>query len=421
VAAVAAQAYLRNGESAKALVLFGQAMSAQARPALWAESFIAAHSGGSAASGSVLSAKSEDYARLAEVSGEPKALLGAAAIALASRDKSAAAAWLRKAVAKGVRPQAELLWDCGLYDELASSSDIDSNSRDLALMGDAAWLSSSRDLAKRRWERSVALAPRRSWKTYEKLALVSEGEVGQSYWARLRSAFFSAPSSVERDGALGAYVGFLMREGRESEALAILKQSTTGSSNGALPGKLAILELALRSSSMPEGRLASQYEALAAQRPLDPEVMGAALRTLSRRGMYGEVAVLREGAKRRGLKLEYGWYYDAEILAARGELPKALDVIKAAGAPGAEGLFALGSLYGALGDMTASADAYSKAAVAANGEERCEAYKALGSSLGSSGDGEGASRAYQAALAAWPDDAEAAMLARQSERKGQGN
>jgi tetratricopeptide (TPR) repeat protein len=288
-------------------------------------------------------------------------------------------------------------------------------------MGDAAWLSDRRDLAKRRWERSVALAPRRSWKSYEKLASVSEGEAGQSYWARLKSAFFSGPASSERDGAIGAYACFLAREGRENEALAILGRSSTASPDRALPGKLAVLGLAIRSASMPEGRIVSQYEALAAQRPLDPEVMGAALRTLSQRGMYGEVAVLRDGAERRGLGLEYGWYYEAEILAARGELSKAIGVIKTAGGQGAEGLFALGSLYSALGDNKASADAYSKAAIVATGKERCAAYKALGSSFLSSGDREGAARAYREALAAWPDDAEAAMLARQSERKGQGN
>jgi hypothetical protein len=417
VAAAAAQAYLRSGESAKAFALFGPALSADARPALWAEAFMAAHSGQGVASASALSATSEDYARLAEVSGEPKALLGAAVMALASHDKSAAAAWLRKAMAMGAQPRPELLWDCALYEELSLSSDIGIGSRDLALMGDAAWLSDRRDLAKRRWERSVALAPYRSWKSYEKLALASEGETGQSYWARLKSAFLSGPASSERDGAIGAYACFLAREGRESEALEILKRSASASTDRELPGKLAVLELAIRSASMPEGRIASQYEALAAVRPLDSEVMGATLRSLSQRGMYGEVAVLRDGAARRGLGLEYGWYYEAEVLAARGELSKAIDVIKAASDHGAEGLFALGSLYGALGDMKASADAYSKAAIATTGEERCAAYKALGSSLGSSGDGEGASRAYRAALAAWPDDAEAAMLARQSERK----
>ena len=416
VAAVAAQAYLRCGESVKAFALFGPALSADARPALWAESFIAAHSG----QGAVFSSTSSDYARLAEITGEPKALLGAAAMALASHDKSAAAAWLRKAMAEGVQPRPELLWDCALYEELSLSSDIGEDSRDLALMGDAAWLSGRGDLAKLRWERSVALAPRRSWKGYEKLALVSEGEAGQSYWARLNSAFFSGPASSERDGAIGAYACFLAREGHESEALTLLRRSAL-SSDRALPGKLAVEELAIRSASLPEGRIASQYETLAAQRPLDPEVMGAVLRTLSQRGMYGEVAVLRDSAAQRGLGLEYGWYYEAEVLAARGELTKAIDVIKAAGDHGAEGPFALGSLYGALGDMKASADAYSKATIAATGQERCAAYKALGASLGSSGDGEGAAQAYRAALAAWPDDAEAAMLARQSERKRSSN
>jgi hypothetical protein len=421
VAAAAAQAYLRGGRPSSALALFGRALSADARPALWAEAFIAANSGSQAAS-SLAAATSADYARLAEATGEPRAYLGAAALALAANDKDAAGSWLRVAMAKGVRPSAELLWDCGLYAELSSAYDLGLGSRDLALMGDAAWLSGSKELAARRWERSIALGPKRSYKSYEKLALVSEGEAAQSYWGRLKAAFLSGPPSVERDGALGAYAAYLVRGGREAEALSILEPALAGrASGGKASGRLAVLSLAIRSASMPEGRMAALYERLAAERPDDPEVMGAALKTLSRRGMYGEVAVLGASAASRGLKLEYGWYYEALVLAARGEFAAAIGVVKAHGARSAEGLFALGSLYEASGDLTAAAEAYSRSAAASGGEERCAAYKALGAALGSSGDGEGAAAAYRAALAASPEDAEAAMLARQSERKAPSN
>lgn len=405
VAAAAAQAYLRSGRPGKALALFGGSLSRATRPALWAEAFISA-----AESGAAPTATSADYAALASITGDSRAYLGAAAMALAARDRPAAASWLERAIAAGLSPSAELMWDCGLYGELSSSPDLGSGSRDLALMGDAAWLSGAEPLALRRWERSLALAPRRSYKSYEKLALVSEGEAAKSYWARLGAAFLSGPASAERDGALASYAARLAREGRADEALALLRGGGVEGS-----GSLAVLELAIRSGRMPEGRLVAQYEALAAERPEDPEVAGEVLRVLSLRGRYEELALLLEGASRRGVRLEYGWYYEAEVLAARGRFAEAAELLASRGGAGPEAPFALGSLRYALGDSVAAAEAYAKAAAAAgSAAERCAAYKALGRVLGSSGDGEGAARAYRAALAASPSDAEAAMLARQS-------
>jgi hypothetical protein len=408
LAAGAAHAYLRGGEAPKALALFDKVIFPDARPELWAEAFMRSAAEVKAGEGAAkASVKAADYARLADALGDPRPFLGAAALSLASSDKLAAASWLKKAVAAGLRPSSELMWDAGLYEELSRRSDSGAKARDLALMGDASWLTGDGELARKRWERAIALEPRLSWKSYAKLGLVSSGELSVSYWSRLRSAFLSGPASAKRDEALEAYAAYLAREGREGEALAALKGESS----------LALLELSIRGLSMPEGRLASELERLAASRADDPRVMGATLRSLSLRGMYGEAAVLEETAMRRNLESEYLWYYEAETLAARGAYADAAKLISGQEEPGCEGYFALGSLYEAMGDTAAAAKAYARSAAASSGSRNaCAALKALGRELGASRDGEGASRAYKAALSADPLDAEAAMLARQEWR-----
>jgi tetratricopeptide (TPR) repeat protein len=412
LAAAAAHAYLREGQPEKALALFKNSLSAELRPGLWAESFIVAASKPQA-SASVLKASAADYRRLAELASFPKAYLGASALALASGDRLGAAAWLEKAIAGGVRPSPELLWDCGLYETLATRYESESSSAELAMMGDAAWLVGKGDLARGRWERSLAKGPRRSWKPYSNLASISAGKEEEESWlARLKSAFLSGPASEARDGALAAYAAALAREGRDAEALAVLKGGEPTSSTA---GLLAITELAIRGRSMPEGRLASELERLAADRPGDANVAGEALRKLYARGLFGEVAILESTASGRGLGLEYGWYYQAAMLAGRGDLAGAEKAIleSAAGAASAEGCYALGGIYAAMGGPARAAAAYSRAADAArDGGARCAAYKAMGRQLGAAGDSAAAVKAYRAALAADPRDPEAAMLAR---------
>ena len=131
-------------------------MSPEARPSLWAEAFSPPGArdrrdrrGGLA-----------DYSRLAEVTGDPRPYLGAAALALASGDRLAARAWLEKALAGGAQAPPELLWDCGLYETLAARPDQGSGPDELALMGDAAWMSDDSSLARSRWERAIRLDPR---------------------------------------------------------------------------------------------------------------------------------------------------------------------------------------------------------------------------------------------------------------------
>jgi tetratricopeptide (TPR) repeat protein len=406
--AAAVHAYLRSGDPQKALNLFGPAMSPEARPYLWAEAFISSNR-----TGTTTKTLPADYDRLAGITGDPRAYLGAATMSLASGDKVAGAAWLAKGLAAGVVASPDLLWDCGLYDRLASMSDSASGSAELAILGDAAWKTGDIELAKSRWIRSLALAPVRSWKPYADLALISsDSEAAGSYWARMKAAFLSAAPSAEREGALAAFAAQLARQGRNREALALLKGEGPAKT---LSGKLAVLDVTIRGRSMPEARFASELENLAARRPEDTEVIEAVFRALSRRGMYGEVAVLEAGASRRGLRFRNDWYYEAEILTARGDYSGAAAEIRGnAGAMAEpEGEYALGSLYAATGDAVKSAEAYSKAAtLARRPAARCASLKAYGRELGATGDERGEVAAYRAALAADPLDHEAALLVR---------
>ena len=180
-------------------------------------------------------------------------------------------------------------------------------------------------------------------------------------------------------------------------------------------GRIAVLELAIGASSMPERRYAVELERLAAQRPGDSEVMGAALRELARRGMYGEVAMLRDGAVRRKLPLKQGWFYEAAILAARSDYKGAISALSSGteGSSGVEGSFALGGVLAVMGEHGRAAKEYAEAAAAArDARDRCQILKALGRELAASSDATGARRAYNKALIADPSDAEAVILAR---------
>ena len=407
LAAAAAHAYLRNGRPVEAFALFRALMAPETRPSLWAEAFVASRGSG---------ARPSDYGRYEEISGEPRAFLGAAAAALeggAAGDRIAARAWLEKGLAAGALAPPELLWDCGLHEALAGGSDAASGSAELALMGDAAWMAGDPVLARRRWERSISLAPRRSWKPYAKLALMAgDSEAAGSYWGRMRAAFLSGPASPERDGALESYSAYLVRGGREAEALALLRGQGPAAGGRAGSGLLKVMAVTLVDRGRPEGRFDADLEALAAELPHDGEVMGAVFRSLFIRERYGELAILREQAARNGTALRYGWYYDAAVRAARGGFKAAAAGIAAAG-EGSCGWYALGSLRAAMGDAAKSVDAFSQAADSARGgRERCAAFKALGRALVESGDQGRAARAFASAVSADPSDAEAAILAR---------
>jgi tetratricopeptide (TPR) repeat protein len=400
--AAAAHAYLRCGKPRESLALFGEILAPDSRPELWAEAFLA--SAGSEGG----EPRPSDYARLAEALEDPRPYLGAAAASLATGDRVSASAWLQRAVERGFEAPAELLWDCGLYDALARRADAGASSRELELMGDAAWMAGDVDLAQRRWARAVAVGPQASWRPYVNLALLSgtDSELAESYWSRLSSAFLSGPPSTEREEALASFASHLARSGRSEEALRALR-------GGGESGRLAALALAIGSASMPEERYAIELERLASRMPDDPEVAGTALRELARRGRYDEVALLHESASRRGLALRDAWFYEAAALAARGEYGAAASLLRSRAPRSAESRFALGSLLAAQEEHELAAREYSQAAAAsASPRDRSAALKQAGREYAASGDPSASIEAYKKALAADPSDAEAAILAR---------
>jgi hypothetical protein len=414
LAAAAAHAYLRADRPDRALALFERAakgsksasLSPDARPELWAEAFARARPEGGATV--------KDYARLASIVGEGTPYLGASILSIAEGDLAEARYWLVKAIDEGAAAPADLMWDCGLYDELSRRGDSAAGSRELAILGDAAWKAGDSELAKARWERSIALEPRRSWKPYASLALASAsgGESSASYWARLRAAFLSGPAGETRDGALAAYASELAREGRDSEALKLLHGNEASSREA---GSLLTLAAAIRGKSEPEGRLASDYARLAETMPDDPVVLGARLRLLAERGFADELAQACEAAAKRGSEPEYGWFYDAWVLAASGRYAEAADLLSKRGsdAAGPAAAFALGTLRAAQGLYSEAADLFDRAAeYSLAARERAAALKGKGRAMKAAGDSLGAAAAFKAAAIADPEDAEAAVMAR---------
>ncbi len=415
ILAAAAHAFLRGGEPEKALALFEgaagaarpsrkrAALSPEKRPALWAEAFLRSRS----------PAVARDYARLASILDDGTPFLGASILSMAEGDVAAAKYWVGRAMGQGARPSADLMWDCALYEELSRRPVEEAGARELAMLGDAAWKAGDHSLARERWMSSVAAEPRRSWKPYAALALsAGDAESARSYWSRLRAAFLSGPRGESRDGALGAYAAMLGREGRDSEALALLAGAEGDEGRG---GALLALEWALRAKSEPEARVAAGYAALEERYPRSAAIVEARLRFLAERGFAEQLAQAYEAASRRNALPALGWFYGAWVLTARGMAKEAAELVARRGSDesGPAAAFALGSLKAELGLVAEAAPLFERAAsLAPAGAARAKALKAKGKALRAAGDVEGAAAAFRAAALADEGDAEAAVLAR---------
>ena len=154
-------------------------------------------------------------------------------------------------------------------------------------------------LARRRWERSIALEPRRSWKPYVELALAGDdaGEESRgSYWSQAEGGLPFRAASAERDGALAAYAAELAAGGPRKEALRAL---AGGGSSRAGRGEA-------RPGRDDSGRQPERGQAR--RRPREPGgrerrrrcVIGAVAARPPRRGSTGSSHILRQaiGKKR---------------------------------------------------------------------------------------------------------------------------
>jgi tetratricopeptide (TPR) repeat protein len=401
VAAAAAYAMLRCGEPLAALALFRGALSAETRPALWAECFVAAARKGRLGG---YCPGSADFARLAEILGDARPYAAAAALAVSAGDVTKASAWAERATEAGLELPVALLWDCGMYESLARRSDASASSADLAIMGDAAWLSGDPELALLRWEASIRANPRASWKPYVKLALISGDDArAESYRGRMRAAFLEG-SRASPEAAV-ALASVLAAKGRDAEALAILSPF---SSNTAA----AALSLRISGASRPEGRLAA--DAFRFAESGSGEASGYALAILAAHGRVDDMLALYDVAEQKKLTYPDRWFYAAAAATARGNYSAAAAAIEEAGSDARlpEASLALGIVYRAMGDRGKAASELRYAASASGDPAlRCAAFKELGGALGDAGDSQGAAVAYREAAAAAPRDTEASMLA----------
>lgn len=415
IAASAAHAYLRNGKADEAAALFidqgskskaikkSAVLSPAERPTLWAEAFLC--------SNAVKDATTRDYASLAEILDEGTPYLGAVVLSLAAHDLVAAKYWIQRALDSGATAPLPILWDCGLYTEILASPQSTTRSDELAVLGDTAWKLGKRDVAREYWSSSIASEPLRSWKCYAALALSSDSqEQAESYWERMRAAFLAGPRGPVRDAALRAYVVHLAAEGKDAEALRYLEGVDAAAS-----ASLHVLKTALRAKTQPEGRALAEFAALDQLMPNESEVIGARLWLLAERGRTEELVQAYESAKKRGVQPNYGWFFEAWCLTARGMIPQAAEVLLREGGDesGPAAAFALGTIRTAQSQVTEAAELFQKAASsAADGKTRAAALKAKGRALQAAGDQSAAAAAYRAAALADSTDAEAAVLAR---------
>ncbi|HTX72018.1 MAG TPA: hypothetical protein VMC79_04265, partial [Rectinemataceae bacterium] len=416
VAFAAAYALLRTGAPDEALALFPKLLSRDARPQLWAECFLVTCRAGRLPR-SQLTADNLGFAAAASATdadnagGNDRLYVSAAVLSLGVGDRAAAKTWLQKAVGSGVPVPTELMWDCGLYSELASQPEGSASPADLCIMGDAAWETGTFDLAQERWARAISLNPLVSWKTYLKLALLAgEGtELQASYFSRMEAAFIAPDPAHADPGAVTAFAGYLARSGEDERARALLKPY------GQIPAAGA-LALAIQGRQWSEDRLVAEAERFAARNGSSGDALAAALRILFERGRFTDVAVLYRTGNSTSLDYPYRWYYGAAIEAALGHYDRSIEQLEAGSSlePGPVAPYALGLIHLKLGDMDKAIAAFGRAdAETFDASTRCTVLTQLGRAQLRNGDRTAARASWQEAARANPRDAEAAALARQ--------
>jgi tetratricopeptide (TPR) repeat protein len=407
----AAYAFLRSGYPAQALALFPSRLSRSTRPELWAESIVETARQGPLPASAL---DADALGSLGTITGDPRLFVSAAVQSLAEQDAAGAKMWLRRAIERGVVPDAALMWDCGLYEELSARSDALSGPEELCIMGDAAWQTGDFAAARERWERALSLNPRVSWKAYVKLALLAGTgtELQASYFARLRASFIDLPQARADPEAVTAYAAYLVRAGHSERALTMLRPYSQNADAGALA-------LTIEGMSWPEDRLVTAAENFAAARPQSGRALGFVMRILFERGRFADMAVLYKAGQARGLAYPYRWYYGAAIQAARGRFSDSAAMLEARDTraqasdiePYAD--FALGTLDLRSNVSEKAIDYLSRARDAApDGKSRCAILKELGRAYLAAGDREKALASWREALRSNPRDPEAALLSR---------
>lgn len=445
--AAVADAFLRGGRPERALALFGQGLSAESRPGLWAEAALASLKAGSLPPEAK---KAAAFARLAGISGDSRLYVDAAALALAEGDRLAACSWLDRARAGGTAVPAVLLWDSGQYGVLAALANERPSARQRKLMGDAAWVLGDPAKAESLWRSSLAADPASSWRNYVSIAALDGGTVSGSQaglfddqgdfrelgdaelGGELRLSGRHAESAelyasmlrafpAER-GALVSYAAALARAGKKDKALAFLdraaagpgRQASDASFLAADPDSRVLREwLGTGAALWPEGRLAAETLRAIELRPSDPLLLDDGLALLFSRGYYDDFLSVHARAAKAELRYPRRVLFDAYAAMARGELSRARELLEGGGegAGGAEGLFALALLREGDGEPAVAMDILEKAlAVSAGPRLRCDVLTEMGRIADSRGDARKAKGYYAMAHLADPSDTEAARL-----------
>lgn len=446
-----ADAFIRSGQPSRALDLFGRGLSRESRPTLWAEAVIASLEDGSLPPAN---RTASTFGRLAEITGDPRLFIDAAALSLAEGDRMAARAWLDRASGKKASVPAALLWDSGQYRELASLEKRLPSASEFKLMGDAAWILGDGEGAERRWRSAIAADPASSWRSYASLAALDGGTVSADQPGlfddsgnfreldddSLGTAIRSSPRRAEAArlyremlavfpgdrGARIAYGAALARAGRKDEAAAFIegKAATAPGHAGASVGANGAMAESLDSRALrewlgvgaalwPEGRLAAEVMRAIEARPDDAMLLDDGQALLISRGYYDDFLAVHAKAGKADRHYPRRALFDAYAAIAGGDMGRAAAILEegAEGAGGAEGLFALAMLRDGTGDHAAAADLLQKAlAVAGDPPVRCAVLKELGRIADSEGDEGKADGYYALAYLAYPSDTEAARL-----------
>lgn len=433
-----ADAFIRNGQPARALALFGQGLSREARPDLWAEAVIASLEGGSLPPALRTAAT---FGSLAEITGDGRLFIDAAALSLSEGDRLAARAWLDRARGEGRAAPAALLWDSGQYRELASLEKRLPSAAELKLMGDAAWVLGDLEGAERRWRNAIAADPESSWRSYASLAALDGGTVtadqpglfddagnfreldDSSLGFELRSQPQRADAArLYREmlaafpgdpGARIAYGAALARAGRKGEAASFIEAKAGASMAESLDSRALREWLGVGAALWPEGRLVAEIMRAIEARPDDAMLLDDGLALLLSRGYYDDFLAVHAKAEAAGRTYPRRALFDAYAAIAVGDMERAAGLLAdgGAGAGGVEGLFALAILRGRAGDHAAAADILQKSlAVAGEPPLRCAILKELGRIEDVRGNARKANGYYAMAHLAYPSDTEAARL-----------
>jgi tetratricopeptide (TPR) repeat protein len=364
-----------------------------------------------------LSLPPEYWEGLARETGRPGFRLDAALCSLATGDKKNAVIGLRVALASGLKIPPQLAYECGLYQDClriiqgmersggAAGADL------LLLAADARYLIGEADRAQALWRKAMADYPAAASACLHNLA-ASESDTHERETILLRGIeLYPKDEQLSLDLA-----DFYAIQGRGEEGLALLDRLAAGTEADARavvddPGTL-LVRLKLGAIGAESARSEARILEAVWAHPEDRSLARFAFFKLL--GLKRHEAAFRILLDRERNESEADWlpFGRACLLAASGDRSGAVAAFDACGdkavhyasAWNAAVLLARGRDWNGARKRLAGAIAAAKGS-----REKALAYVFLGDCLRSQGSSGAARSAYAAALAAWPECAEAGL------------